>query len=508
MKRYLLSLLLLAAASPAAATSYIQTNVRVETADATIYSGDVYISSDGCSVKDTDGVRHEINGAMAVCALKAAATLGGFDYDLQDSSYGLYLTGVADEVASGVDYWSFFVNYSVAATGLTDYEVSNGDTIILSLGGYPNNALELKVPSKQILVNKRLVVRVKSNGVPVAGATVYFGDVQKTTNSLGKARYTPAESTNTLEVYATAEGATRTPTASIRVMRRYSENEIVLGSSQQAMYMQAADFLLDHVDADGMISGSQSVTDWSAIALAQANIALPEAMQTAVLSYDPESTDFYAANEIARHILVLKALGYDPTNYNSVDYAARLLETKSDGQFGDAAYVNDDLYAGLALLASGYSIDDADVLRAVAAAKTSINENGGLSYAVDLDGSDNDTTAIFVQLMSVVDPEAKTYRRAVSYLLEQQNLDGGWGYDDHGVSNTSSTALVMQAMRISGNTPNKTRRNYRTGNNFLVAMQNSNGAFEYDILGSYSYKTLNTASAITTLAHASLIMVD
>lgn len=508
MKRYLLSLLLLAAASPVAATSYVQTNLRVETADETVYAGDVYISSDGCTVRDTDGEKHTIAGAAAICALKAAATLGGFEYELQNSSYGLYLTSVDGQAASSSDYWSFFVNYTVAATGLSDYELSNEDSVILSLGGYPNNALELKVPTKQVLVDEKLVVRVKSNGEPVSGATVHFGDVTKTTDSLGKARFTPTDTTNALEVYATADGSTRTPTASIRVMRRYSDNVIVTGAEQQTMSAEAAEFLLARVGEDGMISGSQSVTDWTVIALAQANVAVPEAMQAAVLDYDPTIDVAYATNEIARHILAVEALGYDATNQNGVNYVARLLNTKSNGQFGDAAFVNDDLYAGLALLAAGVTTDDADVLRAVAAAKEGINTDGGLSYAVALDESDNDTTAIFVQLLSNIGDDSKAYRRAVNYLLDQQNYDGGWGYDDHGLSNSSSTSVVLQALHAAGYTPNKVRSNHRTGYNFLASIQNNSGAFDYDLIGSYSYKTLNSASAITALAHAWLGMVN
>ncbi len=508
MKRYLLSLLMFVVASPAAASSYIQTNLRVETADETVYAGDVYISSDGCAVRDTDGVKHQIDGAAAVCALKAAATLGGFEYALQDSSYGLYLTSVDGHAATSADYWSFFVNYTVASTGLTDYTLSNGDNVILSLGGYPNNALELKVPSKQVLVNEKLVVRVKSNGEPVSGATVHFGDVTTQTDSLGKARYTPTDTTNGLEVYATADGATRTPTASIRVMRRYTENTRVNVANQQTMLTAAADFLLARVDADGMISGSQSVTDWTAIAFANAGITVPAAMQTAVLAYDPTIEVAYATNEIARHILAVEALGYDATDQNGVNYVARLLNTKAHGQFGDTAYVNDDLYAGLALLAAGVASDDADVLRAVTAAKDSLNSDGGLSYAVALDESDNDTTAIFVQLLSNIGDNSKAYRQAVQYLLDQQNYDGGWGYDNHGLSNSSSTAVVLQALHAAGYTPNKVRSNHRTGYNFLASIQNSNGAFDYDVLGSYSYKTLNSEAAILALAHAWLGMVD
>ncbi len=504
MKSYLLSVLLLLAATPALASEYVQTTVRIETADDTIYSGDVYISDAGCKVRDTDGIKHTVDGAAAVCALKEAATLGGFDYDLQDSSYGLYLTGVDGQSATSADYWSFFVNYTSAAVGLADYELENGDTIILSLGGYPNSALELSVPNKEMRSGEKLVVRVKADGSPVAGATVYFNNQTDVTDSLGKASFRPRNDGN-LVVYAEADGYTRTTSETVRVVEKHEHNSRVDTTEQQVMMTAAAAYLAGEV-TDGMLNDSQSVTDWAVISLAAAGLDT-SALSAAALEYDPTADDDYATGELARHILVLSALGKDVSNYNGVDYVARLLETMSDGQFGDAAYVNDDIYAGLALLAAGVSADDANVQAAVTAAKDSINADGGVSYAVAQSDSDIDTTAALVQLLVATGNNGSAYKGAVHYLVDQQNLDGGWGYDDHGVSNASSTSLALHALNAAGRNINNVRSNHRSGYNFLASVQKPNGRFVYDANNSYSYETLNSAYAIMALAHQSLPVV-
>ncbi len=499
MKRYLLSLLLLAAAAPVAATNYLVTDVRIETADDTIYSGSVYISDDGCTVSDADGVEHDITGAKAVCALNEAATLGGFDYILEDSSYGLYLTTVAEQAADAVDYWSFFVNYTSASVGLADYDLTDGDSIILSLGGYPNTALELVAPVKEVLAGEKLVVRVKADGVALEGATVHFNNQTDTTDAFGKASFKPKQTTS-LDVYVEATGYTRSATTTIRVVPKHTANVMVSGAEQQAMITSAADYLASAMDDDGLLEGSQSVTDWAAISLAAAGLDTAQ-FSPAILTYDPTTDDAYATGEIARHILALAALGEDPTDQNGVNYVARLLNTKEDGQFGDTAFVNDDIFAGLALLAAGVAADDADVQRAVVAAKDSVNADGGVSYAVAIDTSDVDTTAYFVQLLNAAGQTGKVKQAAVRYLKDQQNLDGGWGYEDHGVSNSSSTAVALQAL-------DKTvRQNHRSGYNFLASVQKPNGRFSYGTDGSYSYETLNSAYAIMALAHQSLPVV-
>lgn len=501
MKRYLLSLLLLAAATPVAATNYIQTTVRIETADDTIYSGDVYIADDGCTVQDVDGVKHKITGAKAVCALEEAATLGGFEYVLEDSSYGLYLTTVDEQTADAVDYWSFFVNYTSASVGVAEYDLVDGDSMILSLGGYPNSALELVVPAKELLAGNKLVVRVKADGAALEGATVHFNNQTDTTDAFGKASFKPNQ-TSSLDVYVyvEADGYTRSVTSTIRVVPKHSANVAVSDAEQSAMVSSAADYLAGAIDENGLLEGSQSVTDWAVISLAAASQDT-SALVDAVVSYDPKLSADYATGELARHILALEALGLDAHDSNGVDYVARLLKTKTNSQFGDEAFVNDDIFAGLALLAAGVAVDDADVQRAVQAAKDSVNTDGGVSYAVALDTSDVDTTAYFIQLLDAAGQDGKVKQAAVRYLKEQQNLDGGWGYDDHGVSNASSTSVALQALHKT------VRKNHRSGYNFLVSVQKPNGRFVYDVDGSYSYETLNSAYAMMALAHQSLPVV-
>ncbi|HBY73678.1 MAG TPA: hypothetical protein DEG44_03240, partial [Candidatus Kerfeldbacteria bacterium] len=224
MKRYILLVLLATLAAPAWATEYILTTVRIETADDTIYSGDVYIPDSGCTVTDHEGNDHDIDGAAAICALNEAATLGGFDYVLQDSSFGLYLTEVDEQAATDTDYWSFFVNYTAASVGLAEYTLENGDEMILSLGGYPNSALELQVPAKEILSGNKFVVRVKVDGKPMAGATVHFNNQKKITDSLGKASFKPKQTTS-LDVYVTATGYTRSATTTLRVVEKNTANK-------------------------------------------------------------------------------------------------------------------------------------------------------------------------------------------------------------------------------------------------------------------------------------------
>lgn len=478
-----MTVLFVSLATPVLATDYTQTTVRIETADDTIFNGDVYVADSGCTVTDRDGAEHEVDGAAALCALNEAATLGGFDYVVQDSSYGLYLTEVDGQTATDTDYWSFFVNYTAATVGLAEYELENGDEMILSLGGYPNSALELRVPVKEVLVGEKVVVRIKADGQPVVGATVHFNQQTKTTDHLGKASFKPQNAT-AADVYVEMDGYTRSTTTTVRVVEKKNKNITLSSAQEQNMIDEAAQYLMSQTDT------SQSVTEWIAIGLAAAGQDT-SALTDAVVNYDPKLTDDYAMSEIARHILALEALGQDTSVY-----VTRL--GKADD---DAAFVNDNIFAGLALLASGVPADDDDVQAAITVAKQAINTDGGISYAISETVSDVDTTAYFVQLLTAAGAEGKVRDNAIQYLKDQQNLDGGWGYSDHGLSNSSSTAVAVQALTET------VRTNHRSGYNFLVSVQKPNGRFVYDVNGSYSYETLNTAYALMALAHQSLPVV-
>lgn len=483
MKRFFLTVLFISLATPVWATDYTQTTVRIETAADTIFNGEVYVADSGCTVTDSAGVAHDVAGAVALCALNEAATLGGFDYVLQDSSFGLYLTEIDGQAATDTAYWSFFVNYTSATVGLAEYELENGDEMILSLGGYPNSALELRLPVKEVLVGEKVVVRIKADGQPVAGATVHFNQQTKTTDHLGKASFKPNHTTS-IDLYAEADGYTRSTTTTVRVVEKNNKNITLSSAQEQNMIDEAAQYLISQTDT------SQSVTEWMAIGLAAAGQDT-STLTEAVVGYDPTITDDYAMTEIARHILVLAALGQDASVY-----VTRL--GKADD---DAAFVNDNIFAGLALLASGVSADDDDVQAAITAAKQAINIDGGVSYAIAETISDVDTTAYFVQLLTAAGAEGKVRENAIQYLKNQQNLDGGWGYSDHGLSNASSTAVALQTLTET------VRRNHRSGYNFLVNVQKPNGRFVYDQAGSYSYETLNTAYALLALAQQPLPVV-
>lgn len=495
---------------------WVGAELRIETADKTIYDGTVY--TNGCTVTDSEGGEHVYAMATALCALDMASQLGEFDYVVQDSSFGLYISAI-DGVEATTDYWSFFTNYEYATIGAADYELKQDDAIIFSYGGYPNSPLKLRVRKKQTVPGQEVLARVKETDSvtgalnPVAGVTVMFGETSVVTDADGYASAVINEDGTDVEVYALQDGSTRSNKSIIRTAKKNKTQKPISEKKRQLMANRATSYLLKQVDETGLVGGSQSTTEWTAMALGSVNRKSKNIRQ-AVLSYEPTVEDGTA--ELARHILALEALGIDSRNANSINYVSRLKQTESNDQFGSELYVNDDIFAGLALLAADEPYSSNAVATALRASKAGINDDGGVSYIVAAVKSDLDTTGYFIQLLSAVQGMEKetgvktntARRNSYVFLKKQQNLDGGWDYQrsktDRVESNASTTAVVLQGIQSVNQKPDHELRNKRSGFNVLNSLQRKSGGFMYNESADQSIEELNTAYAVTALVQQPL----
>lgn len=507
---------------PSQATTLLAVDLRIQTSSETIFDQEVYLTDEGCTVTDSAGVDHTITGAKAICVLAAGGDTGQFEYSLENySGIGLFLDSVNNYVTDSVnysEYWSFFMNDASADVGLSDYTVENGDAVLLSFGPYATDALRVHLPDNEVLAGQKiharvqaLVVGTQSIFAPVAGATLQFDDGQQTldviTDAFGKASFTPDPASSAVTLYATKAGAVRSVTTTVLVFDVHTKTDSINSNEQRTMAEAGVDLIKSDIGDNGQIFGNLSLTEWGAMALGAADTSA-DRLVDAVRAYDPAVSG--GANELSRHILALVAIGDDPRNVNGVDYVDRLLKTKSDKQFGNTAFINDDIFAGLALLAVGEAGNSNDVNLVLRAAKAGINQDGGVSYAASNTTSDVDTTAFFLQFVYAAKqagntvPITRARQAALHFIRTQQNLDGGFGYSALEHSNSASTAVVLAALQSASRNPNSFRRNKRTAYNYLAAVQKDSGVFAYSTSVNSSYDVLNTAYAVIALFHKSL----
>ncbi|HSW88420.1 MAG TPA: prenyltransferase/squalene oxidase repeat-containing protein [Candidatus Saccharimonadales bacterium] len=117
--------------TPAALAASVTTHIRIVGATRTIWYGDV--TTDGCTVTDTDSVSHTYTQSVAVCAVDAASKTDGFSYVLKDfgGSLGLFMQKIAEDTGASdfSTYWSYDINGTAASQGISNQVVNNGDSL-------------------------------------------------------------------------------------------------------------------------------------------------------------------------------------------------------------------------------------------------------------------------------------------------------------------------------------------------------------------------------------------
>lgn len=497
----------------AAAATYTTTNVRIVVQDETFYNDTVYVSSDGCTVADDAGDSHVITGDMAVCALDAAAGQGGFEYSMTYyDGFGLLLSSLDGNTGDWTNYWMYYVDGQSPSVGMSDLDLTEGNELLLTFGGY-NPPLRLTLDRTHRRADEPVTAWVEyysydwmtSTGsyLPVSGATVTVGDDTFTTDASGVAVLT-MDAAGSYTVSATATGYTRTAEQTIYGYRTFQTLRTIGRVVRQERVGSGLEYLESQQDDSGMIGGSQSVTEWSAMAFGAAGVQ-NDALVNAVTAYRPTSQD--GASEVARHILALEALGIDSRHVEGANFVARLKNTIEGGQFGDSAYCNDDIFAVLALIAADEPFDSDAVSGGVAQTLNCVNDDGGVGYAVG-GSTDMDTTAAWLMMAARLQGHKnqtgvglrEARRNAVAYIRSAQHPDGGWGYNTEAASNSSTTAWVLQSLRARGHEAKAMTTNHRNGFHFLNSVTDATtGAVAYDAAGSTSLETLNTAYAIMAL---------
>lgn len=487
-------------------------NLRIEGAEATLFAGSVTVED--CVVTDTGGGQHILSG-VAACALVKAAGESGFDMDFEDFGFGLFLQRIGgdDTPADFSQSWSFWVNDSPASVGVDAYGVAAGDEILLAFTSWPGIPLRVTGPEEVVggetaswLVEKRVgeydnnfawqgrwepaegaVLRVgeASYPVPVGGVVevALAGPGELVVQAQGEglvrsARYvvevrdlaaSPSPSLMFSPSPVASPSPVLSPSPSPVPSLNLSGGAASVGTRQSSAE-RALDWLRGQQSSDGNIGGDMT-SAWSAMAfgadyqwasdVVRGGDSLLAALGRASLN---------RATDIERQILAIRAAGADPGSFNGRDLVSDLKGDFKQGQFGEEALINDDIFGILALLAAAEEASTTEIVQAVA----------GVLKAQESDGSwgSVDMTAAAVQALqayareggSVVVSEAVD--RARGYLRDNQDQYGGWG------ENSATTAWAIQAIVALGESPG----DWQTGSGqtpwqALLRYRNSNGGF-------------------------------
>ncbi len=229
---------------------------------------------------------------------------------------------------------------------------------------------------------------------------------------------------------------------------------------------KALQFLVAHQNTDGSF-GPSLYTDWAAIAFGSGP---PSAAKDKITGYLKGATDtLTSVTDYERRAMALLSLNINPYDGTGTNYIQKIIDNFDGSQIGSLSLVNDDIFATLPLIKSGYSADDIIIQKIITFIISKQQANGSWEGSVDL-------TAAAIQSLSLVPSipsvgEAKT--KARNYLMGRQQNDGGFGG-----GGSFSTSWALQAIAALSESSSQWVVNNNTPDDYLYSLQEGDGGLE------------------------------
>ena len=261
----------------------------------------------------------------------------------------------------------------------------------------------------------------------------------------------------------------------------------------------ALNYLRGQQGTDGSI-GDFATSSWAVMAIAAAGED-PNSWQVGT---NPTIVDYLAtsagsassANDYSRMILAIAAASEDPTNFGGRNFLSLLEATYDGSQIGDSSLLNDDFWGVMALVAAGEDPASAIIQDSVSFILTNQNGDGGWSWGVG-QASDVDDTA--AAIMALIAAGQSVGADALAYIKSTQ-MDNG-GFESWGSTNSATDSWGIDSIAAASEDPTSADWQSGLGNDpvdDLLSFQNVDGSFNWT-QATPSNIELMTSYAITAL---------
>lgn len=470
----------------AAAAAQSTFHLRIEGATQTYLNEDVPLTSDETLEQ----------------AYTAALDAEHIPYDQSYSdSMGYYINSIGGESGSSSNgtyyFWSIYQNGASASVGVSSLKPAAGDDIVMAFIAWPGTLYpSVSLSPATPVAGKPFTFHVTGSdggtSSNVDGATVTFNGQSKTTDTNGDVTFTaPAAGNYTYRVEKNGSGPApllvRIDNAPLTVSADASSSSgssssSPSGSSSVSSSTTSTPTTSSALDTSvaSAVKGAAAAlgsdtSDWTAFALARAGYPVPGA-------YLPDAAAAIAegnlnAITLAKYVLVLRAAGADPTNFNGANLVNQLYTQTNVGRTGLNGYI----FALLALDSADYTppanatVSKASLLSTLLAAQ---DKDGGFGLVTGY--SDVDITAMTLTALAPHISETglqAAVTKGLAYLAGQQRANGGFS-----TNASESTAQVIIALSSLGINPASDAQFLQNGNSplsNLLSFAVSGGAFAH-----------------------------
>jgi len=162
----------------------------------------------------------DVQANTALQIIENGASVCGYTYNIQQASFGRYLSAINGESASGSSGWMYRVNWISPMDGADDYQLLPGDQVLWSFGQFGNEPLRISLSATQVQPGGTATATVEyyneTTWQPSASTTVHVGSQTFITNDSGLAILTLSNAGNQ-QVYAEKNNFIRSPRLNLTV---------------------------------------------------------------------------------------------------------------------------------------------------------------------------------------------------------------------------------------------------------------------------------------------------
>jgi hypothetical protein len=266
------------------------------------------------------------------------------------------------------------------------------------------------------------------------------------------------------------------------------EDGEVLGAETKVSFNlpKAFEFLLAQQKDNGSFGGD-IYTDWSAMALASGNY---QAQTIKLIKYLDESRlENPRLTDYERRAMALMALGLNPYSTNGENYIGKIIGSFDGTQFGKADEDNDDIFALIVLMNSGYAPEEEIIGKSEDFVLGRQREDGSWDESVDMTGA----SIVALAQMPASDKKQNAIEKAKNFLKEAQRdrIDGSWN------SSASSTAWALEGIKALGEDETDWKRSDSSPRDFFGTVQDTDGGIKNENPDNKLWETAYVLSALS-----------
>ncbi len=484
-------------------TETITVKVRIESFDHTIIpETEVEVSPFDLAPYNASGNMKEVRPIHAIIRALEANGIDPKDPKQFDSSGGTYISNVAGVEAFSIgptDGWSYYVNNEWANRGVGEYNIDDGDTIVLyfqedyrhtTYSWFENQERTYEV-GEEIEVNLTGSLSVARTGTsetgPVEGATILVDNEallingeELVTNENGVAQLSfDTPGTYIISAQRLKDYNIFSEVREINdITRPYLK--LVIEKRETVVTKEAVEEALDKA-SDWMIANFSGADHWKAIAINRAGKAVPGSYLALLNEGKNLPRDVQGQN--GKVILGILAAGGNPSTiagkdlYSSMIHNVNYSYVNINGIPWDLAALDAIQYE----LPQDSKFTREDLVNKILTKQLPDGGFSGFGSTLDVDSTGFAAMALYPYYET--NPKVKVaLDRTVEKLSQAQNEDGGFkagfGGDE---SNSNSAAQALMAITLAGVDPTGEKFTKDEGNllQYILSLQNEDGSFNW-----------------------------